>query len=632
MQSISKILFLLFFTISFVSNAQKVKVKKDLIIIDNIEVGLIQAVDKKEIIYVVKDLSGTEIMTVDVDIAKGSTRPFEYNWMTIKSKNYPQVNVVDYSMISMSLSHAKIIAEILTKTYDIFSAEGLNTQNVEAFFAEERTSKYKADATGNGGVDMKGLNEGFAGKVKLKKNQIIFDGEPVVSVSENQGVYTYTDLKSDEVLRVSYNALTIPEVYSKKWLVVKDSENRESELQMDYMSAWGGLNLKKDLARLLSEKYNIITKEGIKNLETFYAVDREKLSEGYLEEYNKLQSEINKREAENKARRADFVTNETGSVLLTNGNGDVGRFFLNGKNIQNVGGTRNLMVLGDVEDKVIAKFEGIDAGNYTVTTFDKQVYNFNSKVFSPNNNKDKFFNEALDFIIEIGYADQLEYSLRGYLEKRLKAAKEAYNVEKENSVNIYSKNGYAIDEDGVRLEGKVTILFEELIDPTKATGGNILTIDGGDSKFGKEAKVEYLNAKDKVRYKTFKSKSEEQVFVLNEDGNYTKYLGIKVSPDAITALENTSSISFNYSGFYEVLEENELAVIFRDPLEGGLGIKLASEDKGYLFQNSIKTKNTQKLEKYFSACTDMPKELLNSEFNEISDVKSILEYYKDSCK
>jgi len=636
MKKSTSILIILLFAVCFNTFAQKVKVKKGKILVDGTEVALLEEINKKEIKYAVKSLSGEELFEVDVDIAKGSTRPFEFNWMTISSKDYPQVNVVDYSMLSMSLSHPKIIADILTKTYFIFSAEGINNEMIAEFFAEKRTSKYKEDSTGSGGVDMVGQGEGFDGKVKIKDDQVLFDKNPIAKItSENQGEFIFESLVDDEKLTVKYYSLYIDQVYDQKWLEVIDNQNRTAEVKMEYLSTWSGLNLKKGITELLSKKYNVITEKGIENLDTFYAVDRIKLSEGYREEYKKLQGSRIEQAKNIKARIADFKVDDSGNISTTKDGAKVGRIALGGKEIQNTGGTRNVMALGDSEDKVIAKFEGTDASNYNVTTFDQNEFTFHSKVFNPNSNKKEFFEEVILFAAETGYDNVLEYGIKGYLTKEKEIAAREYETQKANSSNIYSKKGYLIDKDGKKWEGNLTIEFEKIVNPNASSdGGNIVSLDGsGDTKFGKEVVVSYLNEKGKTRFKTFNSKDEEVAFVINEDGSETKFEGIKISPDdALDVIATSGRLSFNYSGFYEIVSEDETAKILRNQQYKGLGIKLLKEEKGYFFDGKLGTKRAEKLIKYLTGCSDLPIEIKKLKFSEISEVEQLLTYYKDSCK
>ncbi|TDT46385.1 hypothetical protein CLV90_0435 [Maribacter spongiicola] len=276
------ILLIMFFC--FNSFAQKVKIKKGKILLDNIEVGVIEAINKSEIVYSFKDLSGNELLKADVDIANGSTRPFEFNWMTITSNNYSQVNTVDYSMLSMSLSHPKIIAEILIKTYGLYDGNGFRQDKIDQFFSQPRTSKYKEDATGNGGSDISGLDEGFGGKIKVKDNQVLFDKVPVAIVKINNGVYTYTSLKDNKKLKVDFYVAELAGTdETLKWLAVSENKRR-SEIKMEYLS--GSARDENAITQLLSKKYNLITLNGIENVDEFFKVDRKNLTEEYRTMFN----------------------------------------------------------------------------------------------------------------------------------------------------------------------------------------------------------------------------------------------------------------------------------------------------------------------------------------------------------
>ncbi|GEM_PF-5900392 len=460
MKKVTTLFLFLVLLLAFKSFAQKVKVKKGKILVDGIEVGIIEDIDKSNIIYSVNDLSGKELFLVDVDIAEDSTRPFEFNWMTITSKDYAQVNVVDYSMISMSLSHRKIIAEILTKTYGIFSANGLNRNKVAEFFNEKRTSKYKETATGNARPAMEGLNEGFDGKIRIKDNNVLFDKKVIAKIEQDDYKYTFSSSSTKDKIIVENMSATLADTGEElNWLKVSDNKGRGTEVKMEFLA--GNMKDSRAIAILLSEKYNVITVNGIENLDEFFSVKRKNLTAEYKILFEQAKESYLKEEAQIKYRIV-----EKGVELL----GNLDRGVIYSKEGSKKYGTVESIVgiyptnpnffirILDNRNGQIAIIEPLpDSKEFSLKAYNGRVYKVQIEgdaAFRAT----KYYRsivialsgKGLDNGIELGIEDGKIKDIEGY-----------YRINKEVG-NILNEQGYVLNSKGKKIQGLITLYFKHI--------------------------------------------------------------------------------------------------------------------------------------------------------------------------
>ena len=511
------------------SIAQKVKVKKDKVLVDGTEVAMIVALDKKEIKYVIKDLAGEELFEVDVDIAEGSTRPFEFNWMTISSQSYPQVNVVDYSMLSMSLSHPKIIAEILTKTYGMFTQDGVDSNKIAEFFDAARTSKFKEDATGSGAADMANLDDGFNGKVRVKKDQVLFDKEAVAKVKVNDGVYTFSSLDGKNTFKVDF---FVAELAGKgetlKWLAVSDKK-RKSEIKMEYLS--GNTSDVNALAKLLAEKYNIITANGIENLDEFFGVARKNLTEEYRvifneakEAYLKAERSITFKIEEEDLKRKSIISDiEIGLISSKEGEKRLGTVeTLKGVNFNAPNFYVNVI---DKSNDLVAKITAMpdaEKKEFFLVGYDNKRHTINidgDTQFS----KSTFYRSLAKILVENGYGNAVEFGVVRAKEMAI----EEYYAKSAEAGNLLAASGYMLTSKREKRNGLITLYFKyiPIPDGVKDNEENttLARVDG--NKTGKQFRFQSALGTDGSTYKA----RDNRGFCVYLDGGGEKcYVGKKL--------------------------------------------------------------------------------------------------------
>ncbi len=535
MKKQTKIFITLFLGVFLCGYAQKVKVKKGKILVDGVEVGIIEAVDKKNIIYTVKDLSGKELLKVDADVAEGSTRPFEYNWMTVSSKDYPQVNVVDYSMISMSLSHPKIIAEILTKTYGIFSAKGIDDEKIAEFFSIKRTSKYKEDATGSGGVVMDGIDEGFEGKIRVKGKDVLFDKKVIANMVQDDHKYAFIASNTKDKLYVEY--LSTPLAGSDeilRWLVVSDNQDRQTEVKMEYLS--GNIKNSRAIAELLAEKYNLLTVNGIENLDAFFNVERKSLTEEYRTIFNEAKEAYAKAEGLIKFRieeegireRSSLSELEKGLIISKEGDKKLGTV----ESLKGVYPTDpkfNIKVW-DKSKGLIAKvitFEGANKKEFTLVGYDNKKH----KIILEGDtkfNKSGLYKSLSKILVDNGYGNAVEF---GIVRAKEMAIEEFYAKTKEAG-NLRYAPGYVLynGKKGVKkIGGYITLYFKQIPIPEGVEDieeGRIMNSNVDGKRLG--TVFRFQEVKGIQTGTLYKARDNKGFCIYLEDGDEKCYVGKKL--------------------------------------------------------------------------------------------------------
>ncbi len=118
------------------ATAQKIKLKKDRVIIDGNDVALYTSEDHntEKFFY----LNGEEAFTVNLEgITVSPTE--SHQWLKMTSAQGVTTEV-PYEVLRVSFNSTKIIIDMLLKKYELFQPQGLNKENVTAFFAENRES------------------------------------------------------------------------------------------------------------------------------------------------------------------------------------------------------------------------------------------------------------------------------------------------------------------------------------------------------------------------------------------------------------------------------------------------------------------------------------------------------------
>ena len=137
-----------FAIISLSAYSQKVKVKKDVILIDKQETPLRVTENKIEnnTIYTFKDNSTGEVF-LEVDyVLDEINESNKYEWLVLSKEGVDFKNEVDMEYVSFTLNYRKAIAEFVMKRLNFFDATGqVNQDTINEYFSQKRERESKEE-------------------------------------------------------------------------------------------------------------------------------------------------------------------------------------------------------------------------------------------------------------------------------------------------------------------------------------------------------------------------------------------------------------------------------------------------------------------------------------------------------
>lgn len=471
---------------------------------------------------------------------------------------------------------------------------------------------------------------GFAQKIKVKKDKVLFDEKEVAILKEVGQDYEFYSLDNKKQFTARYNGLMEDNQVKYQWLTVTSPDGSQlSEVPYEVLQT--SFDASKIVIRLLSEKYGLIDTNGInqQKLQEFYNVTRENLSDKYLKNVTVAKEEAKATQAAHSAKIAavrPFVKSD-GTVVA---GGQMGTKIL-GKVIPisnyNFMGSFGPITVYDLDKIQVASAELVDNvdNDVNVTLFNGDKFSYRAKRRYIKGDNALFFNQLVEELVarDITLGHQALTYNNQILKEKIKLAKE-------RSANIYNKKGYAIDEKGVKYSGVLTAQFQKLdVHET----GNTQVVDAIDN-YGKKVTITYKNEKNRDRTTTLSASDEVKFCVVGADGSETCYIGMKVKGDAMKKLSNAMSLGFSNAYFYQLAFEENGNMVLRDPVEEGIFvIKLKGAKEGQMIDARNNDKLSKELAEYLSACKGLSKEIaagqmdLKAEENLINIVK---EY--NSCK
>ncbi len=119
------------------SFAQKIKTKKDRILIDEKEVAIFNDKVRDQCIFF--DLNNNKQFTAEYkSLMEGQT--IINQWLVLTNADGTVKTEIPYEVLITSFNSSRIIMHLLSAKYELFDANGFNQAKIEAFFATERES------------------------------------------------------------------------------------------------------------------------------------------------------------------------------------------------------------------------------------------------------------------------------------------------------------------------------------------------------------------------------------------------------------------------------------------------------------------------------------------------------------
>ena len=457
-----------------------------------------------------------------------------------------------------------------------------------------------------------------AQEIKTRGNRVLIDGKEVAHIDDKKRVYTFSDLADVPKFSLVQKSMSFNDGSTGTWYEVTDLSTNKTNEALDQSLALG-LSYEKNLVtNFVLGKNKLITTNGIdeKALQEFTGGAPTLISEEMANKNAKIESD--KKAAEDFFVKSGFKILNSGQIYnATNLAGLIVKTFFNDPNFPDV-----IYTIYDKNNIKLAEWHQLGGSHPTngrslryqmLTTLDKRVFNI-----KPDSNqnvgleKDNHARALIAKLLINGYkfGDQM-------LEAKTEAVQQNYDVAKTKSANIYEANGYVINENKEKLEGKITALFEEVKNPNDYLGTEIAT-------YGKEVTFVLPNGVTKI----YRSKKNIKFCVQTPNGEEC-YLGLKTIGNTGEIGGSLNSLSFDFSKFYKIIYEKNENIILVDVIySNDFILKIAKQEKG-LYTNKS---DNNKLKKNFIEYVNCPEIVFeNFDFKTKDGLIKLLEAYQSKC-
>lgn len=486
-----------------------------------------------------------------------------------------------------------------------------------------------------------------AQKIKIKKGVILIDKVEIPIKVESEyittkggiigdfhHILTFSDVSTSNVFVIveHIGKMMSPNGVKETWLEISDP-SKEKTNSVDLDRKFGGG--KKGIVNHLMNKYQFFTIEG--------TVNQNKITEFFnTTTESKAKAKANKgkakqKEADDRVSKIEpFVKNDLTTIVS---GGRMGTEVIGTVNAPDkYHDTRTTPIkIYDLDNNLIATATTDILSPVTVSLINSSVFDYKNRTQLNGGISNQYFlTELVENIVAKGYVlgNQINEGKKiAYQEKKEEQAiqyekdKDDYETRKRNSLNIYDKKGYIIDEDDKKWEGKIGIAFEEIKkpnDPSDPFDGPGMVEVG--HTYGNGVGLKYINEKGKEKYKSFASKKRIRFCVINEDQTETCYLGAKMKNKGLELVDGAlSSLSFDTSLYYEIISENDKTVVVRDVVENKYGILRKDQKKGFQFNAGNAEKNNTGLSEYLGK--ELNEELKNLDYTKVESAIKVAEFY-----
>jgi len=459
----------------------------------------------------------------------------------------------------------------------------------------------------------------FGQKIKIKKGQLLFDDTAVANFDSKDKTYHFSYLNGDKAFDAIFHGEEEYKIEGFQWVEVISNEGVKTEIPFEILKV--SFSAKKIMVRLLSEKYKLIDTNGIntENVATFFAEERESLSEKYAGDIADLEN----KEAlkKNLMRKYNPFVKDDGTILFGG--------FQSTNIVGHASFQDNVYTITDLDRISVAqtkKTSNTDTSVHVLTySGDTFTYDYGSRTMLTG----KFSRSFAQLLVE-------ELLLKGYTFGRQAKANNAaihkakVKVAKENSVNLYGVSGFITDTEGVKYEGTIYAVFEQLELNPNQEEPNVYDASSIDN-YGKNVSVKYLNDKGRTRIKKFAAKDNVS-FCAMDNGVEKCFYGLKTKGNTMKKIANATNFGFNNSYFYQVEETVDGNMLLSKPGENGTYVlKFSDKEDGFMIDNRNNDKLSDALAAYISNCSSLSEDIQNKEFDlsEKENLKQILEEYKD---
>lgn len=461
-----------------------------------------------------------------------------------------------------------------------------------------------------------------AQKIKIDKGEIKLDEKTVAYIEGKKPLFKVSSL--DKSYKMSIQLKQVLPVPAIPIMELKNEETTKSNEIEFTKGKFNPFNNEKSVIAALVE-YNYLNVDGlnIDAIENFINGEATGISAKLLEAKNELDQANKAIDAYQlsiddagtiysiKAQNPDPADKRIGyiRVILPSKNGELNYEVLDLDNY--------LMATWFAKSGTFPGYKGFL--NEELVTYDKKVF----KVAFDNHGNPMGYKMSKDItamnivrvLIGNGYVLQHQGidSENKFKEERSKLNKEKYEEAKLNSVNIYDKNGYVIDEKGEKITGALKIEFKAI-----TTGNANIS-----SSFVPGQRLYLTNTTNALQI--YDSKSGIR-FCIDESKECFIGLTSKGSNFMSSALK---ALDTDNSKFYKILYEDNGYMVLVDPaVPDDFAIKTPIQDKGLFTTKVSNTKLKKNIIDYLK-CDLFVFE--NHDFKTLDGLIKALEDYKNNC-
>ncbi len=171
-----KKIFLITVLVPFIGLSQKIKTKKDKVLIDDVEIAVLNDAIRDQ--YELSDLEGNKKFTVEYKSLMDGQIIIN-QWLAVANADGSKKTEIPYDVLITSFSPTKIILHLLSVKYNLFNVDGFDDAKITEFFATQRESisdkSLKAKVSG---IEDRKVKDAKIGSFKpfVKKDKTIVSG------------------------------------------------------------------------------------------------------------------------------------------------------------------------------------------------------------------------------------------------------------------------------------------------------------------------------------------------------------------------------------------------------------------------------------------------------------------------
>lgn len=467
-----------------------------------------------------------------------------------------------------------------------------------------------------------------AQEVNVKRGVITVDGTGVAKISKEKRVYKVSDLTGNFL-------------FSVEGLNQTEAKNPVDKMFFRFIGANGNIqevypsnesftfSMEKSITRNLVEgTTKFLTPQGIDHnlINQFFSNSDQSVSKNIDEKYEQIKKA---HQEEDELAQNDKIT-IAGNGNILKGNERIGRIIEKEMD----GGFFSYTVV-DLKGTVIAKTEVLTPNRsellgYEFTTFDGQKFVANEKrLFAQGSFAKMKDNKLTERIVKKLYKNgytlgNMDEKIQAYQNQKQGEYNEAYKQLEANSLNLVEVKGYILTEKNAKIEGLISIPYENIEEKMKSNRGiEDLTNYGG-----------ILNLKDEAgKAKTYRAK--DGILVVAGE---RKFIGARGTNDDATGNSSGSQLSIlGESQFFEIDYENAAGYVVHHPKNPQYPyIKLKSDKEAFYLgsKGTFKEKSKDRLEKIFNSSLKCPQlNFVNYDVNTKEGLIKLLDdYASNNCK